>query len=142
MFDTEFEFQKALYRYFRRHRDGKPILEAPALAKSIDLVYLTEEDTLQAWELKLHGQYQRAYVQARGNLMVCDYSYVCLPYEPSSAGVRFFDRRNRVGLQWYDHQNQQIVLLSSATKSTEKFEPMENRLRRYIQHFWEHGRRP
>lgn len=73
----EIQIQNILFRDFKK-KYQYVLKEAPVFSRSIDLVYINEEQEVVSVEIKLRD-WRRAITQAIDHQLVVDRAYICLP---------------------------------------------------------------
>ena len=114
--------------YKRLRRQGVPSLwEAPILGRSVDLVYLAGDDLITI-EFKLRD-WKRGLQQARDHQIGADFSYVCLPGEPSEA-FRQAARAEGIGvLRFQDKEAWPFTIEEPASRSDRTWRTLRDELR-------------
>ncbi len=118
---------------FNTLKDKYPIVlkEVPILSRSVDLVFVNDEEEVVSIEIKLHD-WRKALQQAKDHQLVVDRSYICIPDKKRGISTKLLAslRNTGIGLYIYKEVDNQIVFeeAEKAQKSSFFWKPSRERL--------------
>ena len=117
----EAQVQQALFNNFRK-KYKHVRTEVPALSRSIDIVYVNEDNDLISVEIKLHD-WRHAIKQARDHQLVSDRAYICLPVKKRGVNKELQDMLDEygIGLLLFEQKNKYKIDVTEF-KSAKKYE--------------------
>lgn len=115
---SELQIQELLFETLKRQYRFV-VKEAPIFSRSVDIVYVNEQEEVISIEIKVND-WRQAVKQAKDHQLVADKSYICLPHKKKGISDALLGLLEGTGIGLL------IVKIDSNDVSVEEAKPAQN----------------